>query len=158
MNLIKRIKVENIKGKQVFEISFSNLLPNQPNIVVAPNGFGKSTIATAFKYAELGKMKVNSKDLFNQDVSNHPKLEVELLGDHAGVYVSSDTTSDISNNMAVFVIRSPLYAKSTTRRIGPSTTRSAELRVEDIVVYGRIPYNHELHYSYREFLRFDLEI
>ena len=82
MNLIKRIKVENIKGKQVFEISFSNLLPNQPNIVVAPNGFGKSTIATAFKYAELGKMKVNSKDLFNQDVSNHPKLEVELSSLH----------------------------------------------------------------------------
>ena len=60
MNIIKRIKVENIKGKQVFEITFSNFVANQPNIVVAPNGFGKSTIATAFKYAESGKMKVNT--------------------------------------------------------------------------------------------------
>ena len=67
MNIIKRIKVENIKGKQVFEITFSNFVANQPNIVVAPNGFGKSTIATAFKYAESGKMKVNTKDIFNQD-------------------------------------------------------------------------------------------
>lgn len=153
MNLIRRIKAENIKGKQVLEITFSNLVTNQPNIVVAPNGFGKSTIAAAFKYAESGKMKVNSKDLFNQDVNNHPKLEVELLGDHAGIYTSTDTTSGISNNMSVFVIKSPLYAKSTTRRIGTSTTRSAELRVEDIVVYSRIPYNYELSYSYRDFVR-----
>lgn len=87
MNIIKRIKVENIKGKQVFEITFSNFVANQPNIVVAPNGFGKSTIATAFKYAESGKMKVNTKDIFNQDARNHPKLEIELYGDHAGTYI-----------------------------------------------------------------------
>ena len=128
MDLIRRIKVENIKGKQVSEIYFTNFVANQPNIVVAPNGFGKSTIATAFKYAESGKMKVNTKDLFNQDVNNHPKLEVELTGNHAGTYISTDTVGGIANNMSVFVIKSPLYAKSTTRRIGPSTTRSAELR------------------------------
>lgn len=153
MNLIRRIRVENIKGKQVSEITFTNLVANQPNILVAPNGFGKSTIAAAFKYAESGKMKVNSKDLFNQDANNHPKLEVELVGDHAGIYTSNDTSSGISSNMNVFVIKSPLYAKSTTRRLGSSTTRSAELRVEDIVVYSRIPYNHELRYSYRDFVR-----
>ena len=34
MNIIKRIKVENIKGKQVFEITFSNFVANQPNIVL----------------------------------------------------------------------------------------------------------------------------
>lgn len=153
VDLIRRIKVENIKGKQVSEIYFTNFVANQPNIVVAPNGFGKSTIATAFKYAESGKMKVNTKDLFNQDVNNHPKLEVELTGNHAGTYISTDTVGGIANNMSVFVIKSPLYAKSTTRRIGPSTTRSAELRVEDIVVYSRIPYNYELCYTYRDFVR-----
>ena len=104
MNIIKRIKVENIKGKQVFEITFSNFVANQPNIVVAPNGFGKSTIATAFKYAESGKMKVNTKDIFNQDARNHPKLEIELYGDHAGTYISTDTASGISDYMYVFVI------------------------------------------------------
>lgn len=153
MNLIKRIKVENIKGKSSFEVRFSNLVANQPNILVAPNGYGKSTLATAFKYAESGKLKVGIKDIYNQDVNNHPKLEVELLGDHAGIYASTDTTSGISNKMSIFVIKSPLYAKSTTRRIGSSTTRSADLRVEDIVVYNRIPCNHELNYSYRDVVR-----
>lgn len=153
MNIIKRIKVENIKGKQVFEITFSNFVANQPNIVVAPNGFGKSTIATAFKYAESGKMKVNTKDIFNQDARNHPKLEIELYGDHAGTYISTDTASGISDYMYVFVIKNPLYAKSTTRRIGQGTTRSADLRVEDIVVYDRIPHIHELNYAYRDFVR-----
>ena len=38
MNLLHRIKIENIKGKDVFEVTFVDLTANQPNIVVAPNG------------------------------------------------------------------------------------------------------------------------
>lgn len=58
MNLLKRIKIENIKGKDKFEINFNELTANQPNIIVAPNGYGKSTIATAFKAAQSGKQKL----------------------------------------------------------------------------------------------------
>ena len=36
MEQINRIKIENIKGKKCFEIKFSNLIANQPNIIVAP--------------------------------------------------------------------------------------------------------------------------
>lgn len=33
MNLLHRIKIENIKGKDVFEVTFVDLTANQPNIV-----------------------------------------------------------------------------------------------------------------------------
>lgn len=44
MNLLHRIKIENIKGKDVFEVTFVDLTANQPNIVVAPNGYGKGIV------------------------------------------------------------------------------------------------------------------
>ena len=102
MNLIQRIKIENIKGKSSCEVSFTDLTANQPNIVVAPNGYGKSTIATAFKAAQHGKLKLDPRDIYQQDSDNHPKLEIELLGDHAGTYTASDTESNISTNILPF--------------------------------------------------------
>ncbi|MFV0364291.1 MAG: hypothetical protein ACK5LL_14575 [Suipraeoptans sp.] len=67
MNLLHRIKIENIKGKDVFEVTFVDLTANQPNIVVAPNGYGKNTIATAFEAAANGKMKISEKDLYQRN-------------------------------------------------------------------------------------------
>lgn len=36
MNLLKRIKIENVKGEDVFEAIFTDLYANQPSIIVAP--------------------------------------------------------------------------------------------------------------------------
>jgi len=45
--MLKVIEIEHIKGIQhkrfVLDIS-----PNRPSLLVAPNGFGKSSLATAF--------------------------------------------------------------------------------------------------------------
>ena len=35
VNCIKKIRIENIKGKGNLELEFTNLTANQPNIVVA---------------------------------------------------------------------------------------------------------------------------
>ena len=61
VNCIKKIRIENIKGKGNLELEFTNLTANQPNIVVAQNGYGKSTIAKAFKLATKGKIIQNWK-------------------------------------------------------------------------------------------------
>ena len=139
MNLLHRIKIENIKGKDVFEVTFVDLTANQPNIVVAPNGYGKSTIATAFEAAANGKMKISDKDLYQRNAENHPKLEVELCGEHAGTYISTDAEGNISRNIAICTINSPLYAKSTTRGFGRTVAATADLRVEQVIVYNKIP-------------------
>lgn len=149
MNLLRRIKIENIKGKDVFEVKFTDLTANQPNIVVAPNGYGKSTIATAFETAANGRMKISEKDLYQHNPDNHPKLEVELCGENAGTYVSTDIEGNISRNITLYTINSPLYAKSTTRGFGRNVAATADLRVEQVVVYSRIPESCSLNYSYR---------
>ena len=45
---IDKIEIKNVKGIHELEIKQS-ILPNRPNILVASNGYGKSSIAIAFK-------------------------------------------------------------------------------------------------------------
>ena len=149
MNLLKRIKIENIKGKQNLEVKFTDLTANQPNIIVAPNGFGKSTLATAFKAASNGRLKLDVKDIYQQDPSNHPKLEIELQGEMEGTYISSDTDGEISRNISVYTICSSLYAKSTTRHFNKNVTPTADLRVEQVIIFDKKAKNCALDYSYR---------
>ena len=78
-------------------------------------------------------------------MNNHPKLEIEFLGENAATYISTDTCGEISKNVTVYTINSPLYAKNTTRifdRNFSSTT--ADLRVEEVVIYKKIPENIKL--------------
>ncbi len=120
-----------------------------PTIVVAPNGYGKSTIATAFEAAANGQMKVKEKDLYQCNANNHSKLEVELCGEYSGTYVSTDTEGNISRNITLCTINSPLYAKNTTRSFGRNVAATADLRVEPVIVYSQIPESCSLNYSYR---------
>ena len=46
--VISKIEVNNIKGIENLAIN-EYIYPNRPNILVAPNGFGKSSLAVAFK-------------------------------------------------------------------------------------------------------------
>ena len=150
MNLIKRIKIENIKGIDLLEISFNDLVANQPNIIVAPNGYGKSTITKAFELSRSGKINIDINDMYCKKKSNHPRLEVELIGDHAGVYVATQIDNSISRNISIGVINSQLYAKSTSKRINGMQVSNADLRVEDIVVYKNIPERAEIKYSFSD--------
>lgn len=150
MYLIQKIKIENIKGKKNFEVSFTDLIANQPNIVVAPNGYGKSTIATAFKAAQHGTLKLDRRDIYQQNPDNHPKLEIKFVGEYEGEYVSSETERNISSNISIGVINNPLYAKNTTRHFSMNTASTADLRIEDIVIYSTIPERKTIEYKYNK--------
>ncbi|MBE6649342.1 MAG: hypothetical protein E7614_07495 [Ruminococcaceae bacterium] len=150
MNIIRRIRIENIKGIQKLDLSFEDLNANQPHIIVAPNGFGKSSVATAFDAATSGKLKLDPRDIYQQDQNNHPKLEIELCGENAATYIGTDECSDISTNIFIGVINSPIYAKSTARSFGQRTAATADLRVEDIVIFKKIPERKTINYSYTQ--------
>ena len=151
MNIIKRIRIENIKGKDLLEISFNDLVANQPNIIVAPNGYGKSTITKAFELSKSGKINIDINDMYCKNKNNHPKLEVELIGDYEGVYVATQDENNISRNISIGVINSRLYAKSTAKQINGRLIPNADLRVEDVVIYKDIPERTEIVYSFNDF-------
>ena len=59
--VITRIEINNIKGIEHLAIN-QNIQPNRPNILVAPNGFGKSSIAIAFKTLVANKIGLKPEE------------------------------------------------------------------------------------------------
>ena len=60
--MIKKICIENVKGFGIRKCFDLNIYPNKPNILVAPNGFGKSSLTTAFN--SLNNNKINSSGTY----------------------------------------------------------------------------------------------
>ena len=80
---IRKIKIHNVKGISEYCVD-ALLLPNRPNILVAPNGFGKSSIATAFASIASGGINLSEDDAHNNDLANLLRVEIELTdGSHA---------------------------------------------------------------------------
>lgn len=75
--VITELHIENIKGLQNFELKQS-IQPNRPNILVAPNGFGKTSLAIAFKSLKNSKLDLDESSYYNGDNSNKPILRLKL--------------------------------------------------------------------------------
>lgn len=144
---ISKIKIQNIKGKACWENTFDGLCSNKVNLFVAPNGFGKSTIATAFTAASHGRMRLNNDDCYNKNASNTPRLEITYRDDNNVIHKveADDQHGEISRDFYIHVINSPVYAKATGRNMGGYSTQSAKLFIRDIEVcekaeHTTIPY------------------
>ena len=62
---IKTIEITNVKG--IGNKAFSlDLLPNKPNLLVAPNGFGKSSFSIGFDSLKRAKIELDTKN-YHQD-------------------------------------------------------------------------------------------
>lgn len=145
---ITRIKVENVKGASTLEIH-QQILPNKPSLMVAPNGFGKSSIATAFASLVPSKLKLD-KDFFHKSDENlKQKLTLELQRPDGSldILVADENGNTISPSMDVFVINSRLEAKATKRNMGGFTSASASLQINEIVLIDKIP--ERVNFSYK---------
>ena len=57
---ISTIEIVNIKGIEN-KTFFLDIVPNKPNILVAPNGFGKSSFAISFDSLKSNKIELDEK-------------------------------------------------------------------------------------------------
>ncbi len=153
INKISSIKIENVKGKDLYELTFNELHANFPNLFVAPNGFGKSTLAAAFKALKSSKIELEQEDFYKGDETNLPSLALELQLDGVGIQtLEADTTKNqISPLIDTYVINNPVYAKSTSRRYGGFSTGTASLGVRDLEIYKNVPKKVEIPYKISEF-------
>lgn len=62
--IIRKIRIENIRGIEFREISV-DVHPNTPTFFVAPNGFGKTSIATAFKSIKQSNLDIDENDKYH---------------------------------------------------------------------------------------------
>src|SRR6476661_4481311 len=147
--MLKVIEIENIKGisHKRFEL---NILPNKPSILVAPNGFGKSSFATAFNSMNNQRISLNDDNLHFENSANLPRISIEYLKSDETIInlEATKTTNTISNEFAYFVINNQTRPKGIGSRHGRAT---ATLEIKDVVLVDRIPENIQFDYSFKSY-------
>ena len=134
---ISNIKIQNIKGFNDTNGSIDTLIKcNKINILVAPNGFGKSSIAMAFLSLNRDRLNVAREDLYEKNINLKPK--VSIVYNNKTLEASQDE-NEISKEINCCVINSRTKAKSKNRRINNQLISSAKLAIEPIVVCNTIP-------------------
>ncbi|SDM39231.1 hypothetical protein [Siphonobacter aquaeclarae] len=147
--MIRKITIENVKGISKKELSL-DIIPNKPSILVAPNGFGKSSFATAFRRMNGKRINLSKNDFFKEDETLSPRVEL-LIRDSNGHELSLEATKNsnsIFENIDVFVIHSMIRPKGIRTPFGPA---AATLTIDDITVLRGIPKRVEYNYRISEF-------
>lgn len=151
--MIRTIEIENIKGvgsgehRRQYDL---DIVPNKPSLLVAPNGFGKSTLAVAFKSMNRDRIKLTKENCYKEDEAQRPllKLKFKQPDNNEIVLEANNSTNTISDNFDFFVINSPLKAKGVGQSFGGRTNVSAYINVEPIILIDSIPENLNLGYSF----------
>jgi hypothetical protein len=136
---IVSIGIKNIKGISTLKLDLE-LLPNKVNIFVAPNGFGKTSFGTAFKYLSNPRLELQEKHLHNNDISNEPEVRIEVSeGSGSNELLADKTKNEIRDAFDIFVINSQLKAAGTVQHYGGRTISKFSLDIEPTVLFEKIP-------------------
>lgn len=148
---IKKIKIEHVKGiaNRTFEL---NILANRPSLLVAPNGFGKSSFATAFNSLQTNKLSIHEDHHHKSDSELTSKLSIEYEASDNSIFalVADDTQNTITGHFSWFVINSQIKAKGVGRNFGGRTAVSASISVDPVVLIDTIPAKESFEYSHRD--------
>jgi energy-coupling factor transporter ATP-binding protein EcfA2 len=145
--MLRVIEIENIKGIQHkrFEL---DILPNKPSLLVAPNGFGKSSFAAAFNSMNNRRINLSEDDFHAEDETLAPRIyiEYERPDNNIATLEATATTNTISSELDYFVINNPTKPKGIGNLYGRP---SATLEIKDVVLVDRIPDNVQFGNQFR---------
>ncbi|WP_240998444.1 hypothetical protein [Pseudomonas viridiflava] len=145
-----KIEIRNVKGIEhaIFDVS---LIPNKPSLIVAPNGFGKSSIAAAFASLNSKRIEVHKDSAHKGDESLKPVLKIAYIN-LDGTKVEEEATdqkNELHETFDIYVINSQLISKAKKIKISGNTIVSSAIEVAPIVL-SKIPPATKLAYSYAE--------
>lgn len=142
---LEKIIIKSIKGikYKTFDI---NLYPNKPSILVAPNGYGKSSFAIAFSSFNSRRLMLEDDNLCQMENIDPPCIEIFHDGK---CYTIDEVQNTFSQVFDTYVINSSLYAKSKSQYMGGFSVATASLEIEDIEIISSIPEKTNLNYSIR---------
>ncbi len=149
--MIRVIEIDNIKGIQSKRFAL-DIIPNRPSLLVAPNGFGKSSLATAFNSMNNRRINLDEEDLFEENSSNLPRIYIEFVRIDSTVATleATNATNTISSEIDYFVINNQTKPKGNASTFGGFANSKASLIIEDVVLVENIPNNTPFNYSYRD--------
>lgn len=145
---ITSIIITNVKGIQKKQFDL-RLMPNKPNLLVAPNGFGKSSIAAAFASMNRSRMTLDDNDCHQCDNQNQPELSIMVENDsrNTQTLTANNEQNEIRSKFDVIAIRSGLIPKATKRNMGRFTQAFASLEIQSIPIC-KVPAKVAFKYRY----------
>lgn len=137
--MLKVIEIENIKGIGHKRFAL-DILPNKPSLLVAPNGFGKSSFAVAFNEMNSRRINLTEENYHQENPSLPPRIYIEYERSDSSIarLEATATTNTISSELEFFVINNPTKPKGVGSQFGRA---SARLEIKDVVLVDRIPNN-----------------
>lgn len=144
MTRMTGISCTHVKGIEHLDIH-CDFYPNKPNFLVAPNGSGKSSLATAFASLNSRRLKIQDTDRHIAEDWDDACLSLTL--DNGETYRADADTNEMAGVIDVQVVRSGLYANMTNRRVGQRVLSQTKMRVEQCVLYEKAPKKASLEYS-----------
>lgn len=151
---IKKIVIKNIKGieDKSFEL---DILANRPSLMVAPNGFGKSSFAAAFLSLQQNRLSVHEDHHHKADADLPPELSIEYENEAGQVYslTADGAKNELHEHFSWFVINNQIKAKGVGRNFGGRSVVSASIAVEPVVLIETIPAQESFGYSHAQLKR-----
>lgn len=137
--MIRSIAIENVRGIKNDAFSL-DIIPNKPSLLVAPNGFGKSSLAAAFSALRNKRMELPKDQHHLEDESLAPKLTLTIKKNGQTSTLTADGNGNaIAGTFDVHVVTSRLRATATKRNMGKFTTVTASLEISELVLVPTTP-------------------
>jgi hypothetical protein len=148
MKRINTIRIQNVKGIQDRTLHI-DLVPNKPAILVASNGFGKSSIAVALDSLIKTRIDLKKTHFHKGEEANKPVISLTYTDDSGAKrnIAATHNSNDISKILDIYIINSRLEPKAIQRRINGVNTVSPQLTISPIVLIDSIPESCSLPYS-----------
>lgn len=145
MGLISNITIKNIKGFSDKDNSIDvDIKSGKINILVAPNGYGKSSITAAFKSLTNSRIKVEKKDIHKENEQLDSALSIT---EDTITYTADKNKNELANHFKVAVVNSRLVAKATGRNMGAFHSVQGHLGINDFEIIHKIPTNCTILYD-----------
>ncbi len=142
-NKIESITIKNVKG-----IKEKTLLleahANIPIILVAPNGFGKTSLSIAFERLNRDGIsfkknrKPEKKYYYEENIENKPSLTIKVEGINDPL-VADEFQNTIGKEFKWHVINSKVKPSTSSKSFDGISISSASLEVEPIELISKIP-------------------
>ena len=141
------ITCRHVKGIENLDVH-CDFHPNKPNFLVAPNGSGKSSLATAFASLNSRRLSLTDADRYNGEEWDDCSLTLSF--ENGETLSANADLNEIAKVADVQVIRSGLYANMTNRRVGPKVLSQTKMSIQRCVLYDKVPRSVRLEYSVKK--------
>lgn len=130
--MITKIVIENVKGYGIPGKEINLVLDStKVNLCVAPNGFGKSSLATAFESLNQNRLNVEEDNKNVQHINEESSLTVTIDGHN---YTANNRKNELNAQLKPWIIHNRTRVDYTKRHFKRVLSVNAFMVIEPIIV------------------------